>query len=235
MFTTFVFLFENYLDLRQKRAYHATEFPKELEEIVQKMDTEMDREQKSKESEDDKKDTTNEESKKEEETDGTQPKTDRNKPILPQLRSTFQKAQAYGKDKIQFSIIHSFYEVTESVAFLLLGFLPYLWDCAEVIGKNHIPYMKVESEIGVSLVFMGLVTVVGTITSLPFEWYSTFKIEKKHGFNKQTIGLFISDKLKGLMLTALIGGPFLYILLKIIHWGGPHFYVYVWVFTFFFS
>ena len=48
------------------------------------------------------------------------------------------------------------------------------------------------------------------------EQYSTFKIEKKHGFNKMTPGLFVSDKIKGLVLTAVIGGPFTALLLKII-------------------
>lgn len=29
---------------------------------------------------------------------------------------------------------------------------------------------------------------------LPFALYSTFVVEAKHGFNKQTIGLFFADK-----------------------------------------
>jgi len=33
----------------------------------------------------------------------------------------------------------------------------------------------------------------------------------------------------------VIGGPFVSLLLKIIHWGGDLFYIYVWVFMFIFS
>jgi STE24 endopeptidase len=65
--------------------------------------------------------------------------------------------------------------------------------------------------------------------------YSTFLIEKKHGFNKQTPGLFFTDKLKSLALTFVIGGPFVALLLQIIKMGGDYFYVYVWAFMFVFS
>merc|ERR1712194_419306 len=95
--------------------------------------------------------------------------------------------------------------------------------------------MGTENGIYISLIFMGIMTVIGTVTSLPWELYSTFKIEKKHGFNKQTPMLFFTDKIKGLGLTIAIGGPFLALLLKIIQWGGEHFYLYVWLFTFTFS
>jgi STE24 endopeptidase len=60
-------------------------------------------------------------------------------------------------------------------------------------------------------------------------------IEKKHGFNKQTPGLFFTDKLKSLALTFVIGGPFVALLLQIIKMGGSYFYVFIWGFMFLFS
>jgi len=92
-----------------------------------------------------------------------------------------------------------------------------------------------DDEIKVTLVFLALTTAIGTVTGLPFELYSTFRIEKKHGFNKQTLGLFFADKVKSLALTVIIGGPFVSLLLTIIRWGGERFYVYVWAFMFLFS
>lgn len=35
-----------------------------------------------------------------------------------------------------------------------------------------------------------------TIVGLPFSLYSTFVIEERHGFNKQTLGIFFADKVK---------------------------------------
>jgi len=232
-FTLTVFLFEDYLDARQKRAYELTEFPTELEAIVQKMDNETkQRQEKEPKSAEEEKPKDESNDKKDNEEDETKEKTDRNKPILPQLQVKFTKAQSYGYDKIKFSMLHSMYEVCESIVFLLLGVLPYLWDLATFVGKEK---FDTENEIYVSLIFMGIMTVIGTVTSLPWELYSTFNIEKKHGFNKQTPMLFFTDKIKGLGLTIAIGGPFLALLLKIIQWGGEHFYLYVWLFTFTFS
>jgi STE24 endopeptidase len=103
------------------------------------------------------------------------------------------------------------------------------------LSRDWFAWTEVNDEIKVSLIFLLLVTLVGMVTSLPFELYSTFQIERKHGFNKQTLGLFVTDKIKSLGLTFIIGGPFAALLLHIIKWGGAYFYVYVWGFLFFFS
>lgn len=43
------------------------------------------------------------------------------------------------------------------------------------------------------------------------------------------------DKIKSILLTFIIGGPFISLLLVIIQWGGTYFYFYVWIFMFLFS
>ena len=217
-FTVIVYSFEGSLDARQKAAYQKTKFPKELETTVSKIDSE--REEKSTDNKKEKKSTDKEEGE--------------SKSLLEQLKSKFEKSQAYGLDKINFGMFASTYETLESVAFLLLGFLPYAWDKSLAFGNSWFGWTG-EDEIKISLVFLAIITVVGTITGLPFELYSTFNIEKKHGFNKQTYGLFFTDKIKSLILTFLIGGPFIALLLKIIKMGGDYFYMYVWGFMFVFS
>lgn len=218
LFTVFVFALEHALDERQANAYKSTKFPDELEKTVSKIDAEM---QAKKKSSGDKSG--------EKESD-----IDKDKPLLPQLKEKFAKAQSYGTDKIEFGMIHSLYTLVESVGFLLAGFLPYTWDKSLQIGQEYFGWDE-SDEIKITLIFLFIMTIVGTITGLPFELYSTFRIEKKHGFNKQTLGLFFGDKVKSLLLTCLIGGPFVSLLLKIIKWGGDHFYMYVWAFMFVFS
>lgn len=210
-FTVFVYIFEGSLDARQKAAYQKTEFPKQLEATVSKIDAER---------------ATDKKDKKEGEED--------TKPLLEQLQAKFTSSQTYGLDKINFGMFASTYDTLESVFFLMLGFLPYMWDKSAEIGANLFD-LTPDDEIKVSLIFLLITTIIGTITQLPFELYSTFQIEKKHGFNKQTLGLFFTDKVKSLLLTCLIGGPFVALLLKIIKMGGEFFYIYVWAFMFVFS
>ena len=55
-----------------------------------------------------------------------------------------------------------------------------------------------------------LIAVFGfaqTVISLPFEAWDTFGIEARFGFNRTTVGTFIADHLKGLVLSAAIGLP----------------------------
>jgi STE24 endopeptidase len=216
-FTLAVYLFETYLDLRQRSFFFKTEFPTELKSTISKIDAE--------EKANGKNATAKDEGEK---------KLDKSQPLLPQLESKFSKSQSYGLDKISFKLFKSLYSLLEDCAFLLYGFLPFAWDTACAWGSKW-GHTESDNEIKITLIFLGIMTIIGTITGLPFQLYDTFCIEKKHGFNKQTIGLFISDQIKSLLLTAIIGGPFVALLLTIIKWGGPHFYLYVWAFMFAFS
>lgn len=49
--------------------------------------------------------------------------------------------------------------------------------------------------------------IINQLLSLPFDIYNQFVIEEKFGFNKSTYKLFFMDQIKGLVLSALIGGP----------------------------
>ncbi len=80
-----------------------------------------------------------------------------------------------------------------------------------------------------SLLFFGLIFVVSDILSLPFDYYSTFVIEEKFGFNKTTLGTFFSDKLKAYVLSLLVGGGLLLVFLWLIHSMGPHFWWQFWL------
>jgi len=211
-FTLAVLLFELYLDARQKSCYQKTQFPKQLEQIVGMIDVERhnDTTEKSSESEQRNEDKDS--------IAGDESASNKNKPLLPRLQEKFKSAQVYGLDKVNFGMVACTYDVVESVLFLILGFLPFSWDLSCSVGSKF-GWSEQENEIKISLIFLFLTTVIGTITSLPFELYSTFQIERKHGFNKQTPGLFFSDKIKSLVLTFVIGGPFLAFLLFIIKVG----------------
>lgn len=217
-FTVVVYSIEGYLDERQSGSYQQTEFPEALATTVRAIDKEGGSSSKGN-------DNNNNESKDDE----------KEKLLLPQLQEKFVKAQSYGSDKIRFGMIASLYDVAESILFLLLGFAPFMWDVASKRGYDWFQWTEKDNEIKITLLFLAMVTVAGTITSLPFELYSTFQIERKHGFNKMTLGLFFADKVKSLLLTAAIGGPFVSIMLYIIKTGGEYFYLYVWAFLFVFS
>jgi STE24 endopeptidase len=68
--------------------------------------------------------------------------------------------------------------------------------------------------------FIMIVGILLSLPSLPFEWWSQFRLEQRFGFNKSTPGLWIVDKLKGLALTLAIGFPLMWALLSLVRWVG---------------
>ena len=86
-----------------------------------------------------------------------------------------------------------------------------------------------------SLAFASILHLYFMLVGLPFEIYAIFVLEARHGFNRQTPLLYLTDQIKGLLLSAAIGLPLLALLLSIIRWGGAHFYIYVWGFLLLFQ
>ncbi|MBM3425972.1 MAG: M48 family peptidase, partial [Bacteroidetes bacterium] len=80
-----------------------------------------------------------------------------------------------------------------------------------------------------SLLFFGLIFVVSDVLSLPFDYYSTFVIEEKFGFNKTSLVTFFADKLKAYVLSLIVGGGLLLVFLWLIHFMGPNFWWQFWL------
>ncbi|RUP50100.1 peptidase family M48-domain-containing protein [Jimgerdemannia flammicorona] len=141
----------------------------------------------------------------------------------------FDKAQAYGSDKARFGFVAGSYSQLETTVFILFGALPWLWDLSGTWMLRVGGYGP-EYEITQSIIFYVLLSLLSTVSGLPVLLYSTFVIEERHGFNKQTAGLFFMDLLKGHLLGGAIGIPVLAAFLWIIKATGETFYFWVWVF-----
>ncbi len=78
------------------------------------------------------------------------------------------------------------------------------------------------------LVFMGLYYLVSFVIGIITSYYDTFVLEERFGFNKSTKKTFILDKVKGLILTILLGGGILLLLFTLYTNTGNMFFVYAW-------
>jgi len=79
-----------------------------------------------------------------------------------------------------------------------------------------------------TLVVISVVLVMSAI-SLPMSLYRTFGIEARFGFNRTTVGLFIADLFKGLLLTLLLGGPLIFVILYLMQRAGELWWLYAWL------
>lgn len=145
-------------------------------------------------------------------------------------KETFTKARLYALDKANFGGIQGWFSQILSTAILWWQGYVFFWSLAADSLAN-LGYSTTDNEILQSLLFSLYLTVFSTITSLPFSVYSTFVVEEKHGFNKQTAGFYVKDQIKKFVVGQAIQAPIYAAVIKIVYWGGDHFYVYLWVFT----
>lgn len=81
------------------------------------------------------------------------------------------------------------------------------------------------------LLYVGALALAQSLLGLPFAVYSTFVIEARFGFNRTTAKTFIFDRLKGLLLSVVIGAPLLLLVLWIFDRLGPSAWVWGWAAT----
>lgn len=122
-------------------------------------------------------------------------------------KEKYARSQAYHRELARFGFVTSAFSFIISMGMLLVGGFGWIDGLLRTVTENPI---------FLALLFFGAIGVASDLLTLPFQWYSTFVIEEKYGFNKTTIKTFVTDKLKGYVLGAIIGGILLSALLYLI-------------------
>ncbi|MDM8567202.1 M48 family metallopeptidase [Candidatus Halobeggiatoa sp. HSG11] len=130
-----------------------------------------------------------------------------------------QKAAAYTLTKISFGQKIEILGIVILLLWTLGGFLAMLDQFCRGLGWS-------ELWTGVA-VFISF-GVLSSLIELPANIYSTFKIEAKFGFNRTTPKLFMIDLIKSLILTLLLGVPFIALVLWLMESAGQYWWFYVW-------
>lgn len=131
-------------------------------------------------------------------------------------RERYLRSLAYHRDRTTFSFVTSAAGFIVSIAMLAFGGFGWLDQQLE----PYVPGMVLRS-----LAFFAILGLASDILTLPFQLYSVFVIEEKYGFNRMTVRTFITDKLKGYLLAAVIGGPLLAVLIYLVLAIGPDFWI----------
>ena len=133
----------------------------------------------------------------------------------------YLKSQAYKKENYQFSLFKSIFTILLTLAFFI--FKGFAW--VDSIARSYS-----SNEVIVGLLFFGIIMIASDLLSTPFSYYHNFVIEEKYGFNKSSKRLFVIDKLKGLILSAAIGGGILALIIWFYQITGTNFWIYTWIF-----
>jgi STE24 endopeptidase len=148
-------------------------------------------------------------------------------------KETFEKSRDYGKDKNLFSTFSDAYSMITLTALLLCDGLYKGWELTDpMLNSIGVWPNGWDVEIGRSMCFSIIAMLFNTVVGLPLSIYSTFVLEEKHGFNKQTVGFFIKDFIKKILVSTIIMTPIVGLIVKIVQAGGELFFIYLWAFSF---
>jgi STE24 endopeptidase len=134
--------------------------------------------------------------------------------------ATYDKAVSYSLAKNALGQWETAYGAIVLAAVVFSGVLPWsfaLWTAH--VGTNQ------WSEAG-WLLAVGLILAV---PELPFDWWNTFRLETRYGFNTSTAALWITDKLKAVALVGGIGLPLLWVVLSLVNWTGSWWWLWAFV------
>jgi STE24 endopeptidase len=134
------------------------------------------------------------------------------------------KTLLYSNDKYKFANFSSWISLVVTLVFLGFGGLGLFEGWAKQIAAQ-----LSAGSIVTGLVFFGLIAVASLIFGLPFDYYRTFNLEERYGFNRQTKKGFFVDRIKGLLIGAVLGGLLLSLLLWIMEATGHQWWVFAWL------
>jgi len=138
----------------------------------------------------------------------------------------YSESQEYARANMRFSSIADSISVAITIGFILLGGFNWLdqlvrsWELAPLLS---------------GLAYIGLLSLGSWAVSLPFEIYQTFVLESRFQFNNTTLWTFVVDRLKGLILTAVLGGGLLAGVLYFFGSAGEWAWLWCWLLAVAFS
>lgn len=129
-----------------------------------------------------------------------------------------RRMNRYTLDKTNFSFVETIVGKAIFLVIILSGLLPWL---AEVLKDIHF--------VLAGLIFFAIPGLIGAIADLPFDYYHIFVIEEKYGFNTRTLKTWLSDLLKSVLMTVILGTVLLSLLLMMVKYAGSSWWVWAWL------
>jgi len=132
----------------------------------------------------------------------------------------YRKSQEYLHVNTRFSWIVSIFSLAVTLLFWFGEGFPFLDKWTRSLDRG--PVLA-------GMIYIGVLILLKVVISLPFSIYSTFVVEERFGFNKTKWTTFLADRVKGLFLAIMIGGPLLAGVLGFFIYAGPNAWLYCWI------
>ncbi|MFA6040128.1 MAG: M48 family metallopeptidase [Methylophilus sp.] len=132
-----------------------------------------------------------------------------------------QKAADYTKDKTKLVLVNAVVQSLLLLALTLGGGLQWLDDIWRSV-------LSEQTMLRGALVICSAL-FISSMIELPLDYYRTFVVDEKYGFNKMTPKMFFSDMLKHSLVGLALGAPILFAALWLMQSAGEYWWFYLWL------
>lgn len=132
----------------------------------------------------------------------------------------YRKAGEYSLAKLRFGQWENLWDAAVLAAVLFSGLLPWAWS----VWTEHVGHGTWSGALFLVAILLAL-----SLPSMPWEWWAQFRLEERFGFNRSTQRLWITDRIKGLLLGIVIGTPIVWLLMIVVERSGPLWWVWAWL------
>lgn len=129
-----------------------------------------------------------------------------------------QKISRYTTDNIRFKLFQTSISKLVFLYIILSGLLPWL---AESLARMNF--------LIAGLIFFAVICLVEVLMGLPFDYYHSFVIEDRYGFNTKTLKIWLSDLVKSMLVLIILGTFLVSALLLMITYAGQSWWIWAWV------
>jgi STE24 endopeptidase len=141
--------------------------------------------------------------------------------------ASHQRAADYTIARGRFGLLSTAFGAMVLVGWTLLGGLDglntLLRDAITPLWPGH------AGDMAYQLALLAAFSAIGSLLELPFDAWSTFRIEQRFGFNRTTPLLWLADLLKGALVGAVVGLPLAALVLWIMRVSGGVWWLWAWL------
>lgn len=134
-----------------------------------------------------------------------------------------RKAADYTLAKARFGLLATAFGGAVLLGWTLLGGL----DALNALLRDTV--QPAHGNLAYQLALLAAFAFIGGLLDLPLEWYGTFRIEQRFGFNRMTLKMWFTDMAKGTAVGAVIGLPLAALILWIMGASGGLWWLWAWV------
>ncbi len=132
-----------------------------------------------------------------------------------------QRAAAYTIARCQLGVLEQGVGAAVLLALTLLGGLQAIASA----WQSALPDSPLLQQVAIVATTLLLIS----LAELPLDLWRTFRLESRFGFNRMTLRLFIADRIKGLLIAAVLGLPLLAALIGLMQAAGSSWWLWAWL------